>query len=182
MYVFWEHGYEGASLRRLVDATGLKPGSVYGAFGSKGGLFREALSRYLDGVRVQLGLAGRSSPADVLRQWVRSHAAASVGPPPRGCLLFHAAATRPSLDAESADAVAHALRAHQRTVRRLLAAHHGEPSDDALHGRAWLVTSSMAGTSALARAGATRDEVLATAEATLHAVGVANVRQNPVSG
>ncbi|PRI12040.1 TetR family transcriptional regulator [Leucobacter massiliensis] len=40
---FAERGYAGASISHLVDATGLLRGSLYGAFGSKAGLFREAL-------------------------------------------------------------------------------------------------------------------------------------------
>ncbi|NJP51675.1 helix-turn-helix transcriptional regulator [Streptomyces sp. SBST2-5] len=39
---FAEHGFEACSVNRLVDATGLQRGSLYGAFGSKAGLFREA--------------------------------------------------------------------------------------------------------------------------------------------
>ena len=41
--VFLEHGYEGASIDALVKATGLLRGSLYGAFGSKRGMFVAAL-------------------------------------------------------------------------------------------------------------------------------------------
>ncbi|MEU6076716.1 helix-turn-helix domain-containing protein [Micromonospora sp. NPDC047074] len=40
--VFARRGYEGASISHLVEATGLKRGSLYGAFGSKAELFRES--------------------------------------------------------------------------------------------------------------------------------------------
>ena len=41
--VFLEHGYEGTSIDALVKATGLLRGSLYGAFGSKRGMFVAAL-------------------------------------------------------------------------------------------------------------------------------------------
>lgn len=41
--VFLEHGYEGTSINALVKATGLLRGSLYGAFGSKRGMFVAAL-------------------------------------------------------------------------------------------------------------------------------------------
>lgn len=40
---FTTYGYEGASVDRLVTATGVHRGSLYGAFGSKRGLFLAAL-------------------------------------------------------------------------------------------------------------------------------------------
>lgn len=45
--VFWEHGYEDASLPDLERATGLSRSSIYHAFGNKRGLFDAALASYL---------------------------------------------------------------------------------------------------------------------------------------
>ena len=48
MHLFWEHGFEGASLERLRQAMGgLSSASFYAAFASKEALYREALQRYL---------------------------------------------------------------------------------------------------------------------------------------
>lgn len=44
--LFWRHGLNGASMQQVFEATGLKPGSIYLAFGSKEGLFRESLEQY----------------------------------------------------------------------------------------------------------------------------------------
>lgn len=44
--VFWQKGYEGASLEDLTKATGLARPSLYAAFGNKEGLFRKALDLY----------------------------------------------------------------------------------------------------------------------------------------
>jgi AcrR family transcriptional regulator len=46
MRLFWRHGYEGVSLNDLTAAIGIAPPSLYAAFGSKAGLYREALDRY----------------------------------------------------------------------------------------------------------------------------------------
>ncbi|HEV7369680.1 TetR/AcrR family transcriptional regulator [Arenibaculum sp.] len=47
--LFWERGYEGTSVAELVEAMGITPPSLYGAFGSKEGLYREALALYGEG-------------------------------------------------------------------------------------------------------------------------------------
>ena len=47
MREFWERGYRVTSVDDLVEATGVRPGSLYTAFpGGKRGLFLEALDRY----------------------------------------------------------------------------------------------------------------------------------------
>ena len=49
LLVFWEHGYEGASLTDLTSAMGITRTSMYAAFGNKEELFRKALQRYTEG-------------------------------------------------------------------------------------------------------------------------------------
>jgi AcrR family transcriptional regulator len=49
MVVFWQQGYEGASLTDLTEAMGITRTSMYAAFGNKEALFLAALQRYLDG-------------------------------------------------------------------------------------------------------------------------------------
>jgi AcrR family transcriptional regulator len=49
MRVFWEQGYEGASLTDLTAAMGITRTSMYAAFGNKEDLFRKALERYSAG-------------------------------------------------------------------------------------------------------------------------------------
>jgi AcrR family transcriptional regulator len=46
--VFWEQGYDGASLANLTEAMGITRTSMYAAFGNKDDLFRRALERYTD--------------------------------------------------------------------------------------------------------------------------------------
>lgn len=43
---FWQLGYHATSMQTLVAETGLKPGSLYLAFGNKEGLFKASLDHY----------------------------------------------------------------------------------------------------------------------------------------
>ena len=49
MLLFWEQGYEATSLAQLRETTGLSSASLYGAFGSKEGLFEKAVEHYIAG-------------------------------------------------------------------------------------------------------------------------------------
>ena len=49
MKVFWQKGYEGASLPDLTKAMGINRPSLYAAFGNKEALFRKAIDRYVAG-------------------------------------------------------------------------------------------------------------------------------------
>ncbi len=44
--VFWEKGYEAASIQDLVEATGVNRASLYQAFGGKRELFEQVLERF----------------------------------------------------------------------------------------------------------------------------------------
>jgi AcrR family transcriptional regulator len=46
MHVFWERGYEAASVADLTSAMGITPPSLYTAFGDKERLFLEAIEAY----------------------------------------------------------------------------------------------------------------------------------------
>ena len=48
MILFWRNGYEGTSLSDLTDGLGITRPSLYAAFGSKQGLFRKVLERYVE--------------------------------------------------------------------------------------------------------------------------------------
>lgn len=50
MGVFWRDGYAGAAIGDICEVTGLNPGSVYGAFGNKRGLFLAVIHHYLEQV------------------------------------------------------------------------------------------------------------------------------------
>ncbi len=87
MEVFWRKGYEGASLSELTRAMGIRPPSLYMAFGNKDGLFRRALDLY---ARMRAPFMEEVLAAPTARgvaQRYLSGWAQLAGEPPRGCLL-----------------------------------------------------------------------------------------------
>ncbi|WP_241988797.1 TetR/AcrR family transcriptional regulator [Cryobacterium sp. TMT1-2-2] len=96
--LFWDKGFDGASLAELEAATGVGRSSLYHAFGSKRGLFDAAVTDYLETV-IRPRLAGlRASPRDssALLEYFAGLARATVTQAPdsaqTGCLLVNCAA------------------------------------------------------------------------------------------
>lgn len=92
MMVFWDKGFEGASLEELQSAMGgIGPPSFYAAFGSKEQLFFEAVDLYLQTVGGQPGRAlesamtARAGIEAMLREAVDVYCDPGT---PRGCLFF----------------------------------------------------------------------------------------------
>jgi len=88
--LFWRRGYHATSLKALEQALDMRPGSIYATFGSKEGLFREALASYaergLTSLRATLDRA--PGPLEGLRGYVRALARGCVGgDSPPACLL-----------------------------------------------------------------------------------------------
>lgn len=69
MNVFWEKGYNGASMQELVDATGLNRSSIYNSFGSKLELYQDTLSYYQKetGGQFQRALVRAKNPLHAIR-------------------------------------------------------------------------------------------------------------------
>lgn len=44
--LYWQKGFHGTSMRHLQEVIDMRPGSIYAAFGSKEGLFKETLAHY----------------------------------------------------------------------------------------------------------------------------------------
>lgn len=90
MRLFWRHGYEGVSIGDLTEAIGIAPPSLYAAFGSKAGLYQEALAHYEESVG-SLDLTSLAAAGD-LAQAVRlllERAVVAVTDPRRepGCMI-----------------------------------------------------------------------------------------------
>ncbi len=93
MAVFWERGYGKTSIGDLVDATGLKPGSLYAAFGSKKGIYLEVLEEYHRGFVIRIRELARSGSPKMpaVRELLQTIAEDAVsGRDQRGCLSVNA--------------------------------------------------------------------------------------------
>ena len=118
--VFWSKGYEGSAVRDLCTATGLRPASLYAAFGDKDQMFQAALGRYLtwieghltppedsrDGVRHVLETTCRLTLADRER---------------RGCAIINAVADRENLSPEANATVQESFDPRRRRPAPLVA-------------------------------------------------------------
>lgn len=91
MRVFWQHGYEGASLEALRTAMGgISLASFYAAYRSKEELYREALRRYLASHgQVVASLHDTAlSPRERVEQALRASARMQTDPNhPLGCMV-----------------------------------------------------------------------------------------------
>lgn len=90
MNVFWDRGYEGASLPDLIAGTGLSRGSLYKAFGDKKGLLLAALDLYMDkGLQITTDLLSQpgSAKAAIRSSLLRLAALSSDDLGRRGCLI-----------------------------------------------------------------------------------------------
>lgn len=90
MQVFWRHGYEASSITQLRAATGLSSASLYGAFGSKEGLFERAIEHYIAGPGQVSELVGDLTldPLDALGLMLHGTIEMQSDPAhPGGCLV-----------------------------------------------------------------------------------------------
>ena len=91
--VFWEKGYDGASVADLTEAIGINPPSLYAAFGNKEALFKKALDRY-EAKRDQImeeAFAAPTAREAVTRLLEGTAERLSDKCNPRGCLMVQGA-------------------------------------------------------------------------------------------
>ena len=88
MRVFWEKGYEGASLDDLTRAMGINRSSLYASFGNKEELFNKVIARYAEGPMAFFREALRQPAARTVVENLLRSTVAFLGDPshPRGCL------------------------------------------------------------------------------------------------
>ena len=94
MHVFWERGYEAASISDLTSAMGITPPSLYTAFGDKEQLFLEAIERYALGYGSAGARALDEEPTarGAIERWLLEAADELTQPcHPKGCMVVMAA-------------------------------------------------------------------------------------------
>ncbi|NWK46743.1 TetR/AcrR family transcriptional regulator [Ralstonia pickettii] len=117
MDVFWDHGYEGASLPDLMAGTGLSRGSLYKAFGDKKTLLLAALDLYMaDGLKATADILSQPGPVrDAIRDSLLRYARLSVGEEGRrGCLAVAMTTELAARDADVAERTGRMFRRLQQ--------------------------------------------------------------------
>ncbi|WP_020123087.1 TetR/AcrR family transcriptional regulator [Streptomyces canus] len=90
MLLFWRQGYEATSMAQLREATGLSSASLYGAFGSKEGLFTRAVEHYVSGPGSVTDVVADESltPHQAVARLLHGSIDMQTDPThPRGCLV-----------------------------------------------------------------------------------------------
>ena len=89
--LFWSRGYYATSMKHIEKALDMRPGSLYATFGSKSGLFSEALEAYAarGGDNLHQALKESASLIEGLKCYLRSFSqACSDGSPAQACMLM----------------------------------------------------------------------------------------------
>ncbi|MFC1406853.1 MULTISPECIES: TetR/AcrR family transcriptional regulator [Streptacidiphilus] len=174
--LFWEHGYEATSVGELTRAMGIRPGSLYSAFGDKKSLFKEVVQAYGRspvGAFVGAALAEEPTARGAFRRLLREAAAAYPDPShPAGCLTISAATNVTVQDAEVAAFLRDLRNANLAAfeARLLTAQQQGElPPTANPRALAAYFAAVIQGMSQRARDGATPAELTRTAELALAA-------------
>lgn len=133
--VFWQHGYEGASMALIEAATGLKKQSLYRAFGDKRAMYLAALKDY-DRIEITAAigmLKGTAPPKeriDGLLSAIIDNASDSHDR--RGCLLCNASVDQAPVDAATDELVEKLMRRFGQAIERCLGEVHEFAVDERL--------------------------------------------------
>lgn len=117
--VFWERGYEGASMAVLQEATGLTAPQLYRAFESKERLFERAVRLYQD--QYGFGIRDGAPLAQAVLEYLDRAAREFTTEPGLGCLVSTGLLAT-GHDAQAAAAICRAERDHAlSSLRRRIA-------------------------------------------------------------
>jgi TetR/AcrR family transcriptional regulator, copper-responsive repressor len=175
MDVFWEKGYESASLNDLTAAMGINPPSLYAAFGDKERLFLEAMERYYKKQREPITCAyaeEATARAAIERVLLEAAGQMATSGHNRGCMMVMAATTCSSASAELKAALAGWRSKSRLGLKACLdrALESGElPRDTDTAALAGFYTAVLQGMSLQAREGASRKSLLGMAQTAMRA-------------
>ncbi|MFF7651107.1 TetR/AcrR family transcriptional regulator [Streptomyces sp. NPDC007983] len=174
MLLFWEQGYEATSLAQLREATGLSSASLYGAFGSKDGLFERAVEHYVSGPGSITDVAADEalSPRDAVARLLHGSIDMQTDPShPRGCLIALSGTLGAPEAGEAARKAVAARRGVDRArirecvVRGIGAGHLAEDTD--VDGATAMIHGFLLGVSTQVRDGVPARDLHAAADALL---------------
>lgn len=162
--VFWQRGFQSASLSELTDVMGLNKPSLYAAFGDKEALYLKTLQRYItrEIARHAQILDDEMDGRAAVAAFLRSMAAMLTDPTlPGGCFIINGTADcgSPGTPANIELALRNALQSGEEKLRtRLLRAQREGhlPTDVKAADVAAVFSSLLAGLAVLAKGGAKR--------------------------
>jgi AcrR family transcriptional regulator len=180
---FWRRGYEATSIAELTAAMGIRPPSLYGAFGDKRRLFEEAVRHYQEtyGSFPMRALAEEPTARKAVERLLRELAVEYTNPDhPPGCLINSATVdVSPGLDPGSGSGSGEVMAYVRRFREEARAAIKSRldhdvatgqlPLDTDAAGLATFFTSVVSGMSAQARDGASTADMLLVAELAMRA-------------
>ena len=107
--LFWEKGFHATSMRNLQEVIDMRPGSIYAGFGSKEGLFKEALQCYAATSLEKLAACKETSasPLEALKTFLQNSVKGCSSSPSGMCMLVKSVA---ELTEENADLLAETRR------------------------------------------------------------------------
>lgn len=165
MILFWRHGYEGVSITDLTGAIGIAPPSLYAAFGSKAGLYREALDRYATRPGALVGLVQAESLDMAVGGLLRAAIDAAIDPLlERGCMVSTGLLACAVEHGELARDLAARRRAVRDAIAEALSRWLERPKAEALAGYLCVV---LQGLSVQARDGGSREDLEGLADEAL---------------
>ncbi|AEB42890.1 MULTISPECIES: TetR/AcrR family transcriptional regulator [Micromonospora] len=174
--VFWQHGYEGASLSALTSAMGINRPSLYATFGSKEQLFQRAFARYHE-TQVAAARAALDKPSAyaAIEAFLRASAdGLTAADHPAGCLSIQGGLACSPENAGISEILAAGRAATEAALAERLtrAVDEGDLSDDTdVPALARFVMALSEGHAVHAAAGASREELQASVDIALRAVG-----------
>jgi len=120
--LFWAQGYEATSMKNICEVTGLQPGSVYAAFGSKRALFLTAIDAYFEQSIDNLKsiLSGGGTPLERVRELFMYIVGDTCRKDSHGCLLVNALLETPADDAELRKRIAAMFRRLEVAIKEVL--------------------------------------------------------------
>lgn len=183
--VFWEHGFTSAGIQTLCDEMGMRPASLYGAFGDKRTLFIQALEIYTDRslagfTQATAGLEGAVALRAFFDRLVKRLGSADQGH--WGCMVTNSAAEVARYDAE----IASIIKRHWSRLETLLtgflsqAQEHGELRSGAIADAAALLICTAQGLNVMAKTRPGDIRLQGVADAALAGLLIAPAQEAPV--
>ena len=167
--MFWADGFEGVDVDRIARAVGVTKPSLYRLFGDKSSLFLRALQRYGETIGAAPLAAFHAQPdiADAVRALLEASVeAGTMEGGPKGCLMACVAVVQAESSLDIRAAITQGLSALTGILERRFdqeASNGALPSIPSARARSRLIVDLMQGLLLRARAGASRDDLLADA-------------------